>query len=236
VISSLRGRCPKPLDECATATYDNKHLKKFTTELLDKFITSRPQGISRKSIESYHYTLDNFVGYPLTPEGINAYLSSLSCGNGKLKFYSCLRALCNWLYVNDYILDNPIKKVSSPKTLKKLLPAINEEQLEILLKHCHCERDRAIISLLWYSGMRLSEVANVKEKDFNWSEGTVTILGKGNKYRKALAGNGEVRQWFTTHDSLEVLPCGIQSMLKRLAIETGIHCNPHSFRRGFCVH
>jgi len=84
--------------------------------------------------------------------------------------------------------------------------------------------------------MRLSEVANVKEKDFNWSEGTVTVLGKGNKYRKALAGNGEVREWFSNHHTLEVLPCGIQTMLKRLAQETGIHCNPHSFRRGFCVH
>jgi len=248
VISSLRGRCPKPLDECAMATYVDKSSKKFTTseakssqtiftkELLDKFITSRPQGISHKSIESYHYTLDSFVGHPLTPEGINAYLGSLSCHNGKLKFYSCLRALCNWLYVNDYIPDNPIKKVSTPKTSKKLLPAISKEQLEILLKHCHCERDRAIISLLWYSGMRLSEVANVRAQDFNWRDGTAIVLGKGNKFRKCLSGNGKVREWFTIHDSFEVLPGGIQTMLKRLAIETDIHCNPHSFRRGFCVH
>jgi hypothetical protein len=77
--------------------HEYKRCKKFTTELLGKFITSRPQGASSKSIESYHYTLDNFVGYPITPEGISSYLASLSCHNGKAKFYSCLRALCNWL-------------------------------------------------------------------------------------------------------------------------------------------
>ncbi len=104
-----------------------------------------------------------------------------------------------------------------------------------MLEHCHCERDKAILSLLWYSGMRLSEAANVKASDFSWNEGTVIVLGKGNKYRKCLAGNGEVRRYFATHKDLELTAAGMQTMLKRLAKETGIKCNPHSFRRGFCV-
>jgi hypothetical protein len=89
---------------------------KFTKELLDKFLQSRPSGMSKGSIEAYHYTLDKCIGHPLTPEAITQYLSSLSCRNGKLKFYSCLRALCNWLYNNGYIPDNPIKRVCVPKT------------------------------------------------------------------------------------------------------------------------
>jgi site-specific recombinase XerD len=84
--------------------------------------------------------------------------------------------------------------------------------------------------------MRLSEVASVKASNFNWDEGTVTVLGKGNRYRKALAGKGIVRAWFQNHDSLEITADGISTMLKRLGQNTGIHCNPHSFRRGFCVH
>ena len=62
------------------------------------------------------------------------------------------------------------------------------------------------------------------------------MLGKGNKYRKALAGNGLIRQWFSEHDTFDVSKAGAQTMLKRLAKETGIRCNPHSFRRGFAVH
>ena len=236
MISSLRGRCPRPLDECAMCNPEGKSSQKFTTELLDKFIASRPQGASKRSIESYHYTLDGFVGYTITPEGINEYFDSLSCHNGKLKFYSCLRALSNWLYLNDYIPNNPIKKVSPPRTQKRLLPAITREQLEVLLEYCHCERDRALISLLWYSGMRISEAINIKTSDFDWDEGTVTVLGKGNCYRKCLVGNGLVRQWFSEHDTFQISKGGAQTVLKRLAKETGIHCNPHSFRRGFCVH
>ena len=56
-IYSLRGRCPKPLDECAIHQIEIKKLQKFTTRLLEEFITSRPQGTSKRTIESYHYPL-----------------------------------------------------------------------------------------------------------------------------------------------------------------------------------
>ena len=117
-----------------------------------------------------------------------------------------------------------------------MLPAISKEQLEVLVNHALTERDKVTLNLLWYSGMRLSEAANVKAKDFNWREGTVIVLGKGNRFRKALAGNGIVREWFTKHYSLGITPHGIQTMLQRLGQATAIKCNPHSFRRGFCVH
>jgi integrase/recombinase XerD len=236
VISSLRGRCPKPLDECATYTREKDCSQKFTKELLEKFITSRPEGASKRTIESYHYTLDGFVGYPIIVDGVNAYLKSLTCHNGKAKFYSCLRALCNWLYQNHYIPDNPIKQVSPPQTQKRLLTAISKEQLDVLLHHCRCERDKALISLLWYSGMRISEAVNVKSSDFNWDEGTVIVLGKGNRFRKCLAGNGVVKEWFTEHGTFELSKGGAQTILKRLKADCGIQCNAHSFRRGFCVH
>jgi len=247
VISSLRGRCPRPLDECATPGNSSKNpevfttskakcSQVFTTELLGKFILSRPQGAIHRSIESYHYTLDSFIGYPITPEGINAYLASLRCHNGKAKFYSCLRALSRWLYRNDYISENVIEKVSPPKTQKRLLPAVSKEQLEVLVSRCLCLRDKAFVSFLWLSGTRLSEAINAKATDFDWEQGTVIVLGKGNRYRKALAGNGIVREWFSTHDSFEINKGGAQTMLKRLKAKTGIQCNAHSFRRGFCVH
>jgi site-specific recombinase XerD len=101
-----------------------------------------------RSIESYHYTLDNFIGYRLSPKGINTYLASLKCKNGKAKYYSCLRALSRWLYHNSFIQENIIEKVSPPKTQKKLMPAVSKEQSKVLIKYCRCERDRAFISFL----------------------------------------------------------------------------------------
>jgi len=199
---------------------------------LDKFISSRSSGISPNTVTLYHFALDRFVGYPLTPEGVNSYLNSMTCGNAKINYYSVIKTLSNWLYRTDQLPANPIKKVSPPRRQKKLLPAISKEQLDVLVAHAPTERDRVILNLLWYSGMRLSEAANVKVADFNWQEGTVVILGKGNRYRKALAGNGVVKDWFASHDSLEITSQGIKTMLRRLGKSTGIHCNPHSFRGG----
>lgn len=104
------------------------------------------------------------------------------------------------------------------------------------MAHCHSGREKAILSLLSYSGIRLSEVASVKAQDFNWEEGTVIVPGKGNRYRKALAENGIVREWFSEHNIFELDASGIQMMLKRLGRISGIHCNADSFRRGMVVH
>ena len=204
--------------------------------MFEKFLASRPDGCSKRTIEFYNYTLTHFIGYPLSSEGAMSYLKSLTCHNGKTRFYQALKTLFLWLYSNSHIQDKVIDRVSKPKHQKKLLPAVSKEQLEVLINHCHCERDRALISFLWYSGTRLSEATSIKKSDFNWQEGTIVVLGKGNKFRKALAGNGLVKQWFYTHDSFEIARAGIVTMLKRLGKETGIKCNPHSFRRGFCVY
>ena len=208
----------------------------FTNELLESFLASRPQGISHNTITLYRFALSRFIGYPLTSEGINSYLNSLSCQNGKHNYYRVIKTLCHWLHRGGHISVNPVEYVSAPRRQKKLLPAITREQLAVLIDQCHCERDKALISFLWYSGTRLNEAANAKANDFDWQEGTVVILGKGNRYRKALAGNGLVREWFSTHDSFEISRAGIMTMLKRLSKASGIKCNPHSFRRGMCVH
>jgi len=147
-----------------------------------------------------------------------------------------VKTLCRWLYHTEQLPSNPIEKVLPPRRQKKILPAISKDQLDTLTSYGICERDIVILNLLWYSGMRVSEVANVRAKDFDWEEGTVVILGKGNRYRKALAGNGVVKAWFTKHDELGLNTNGIQTMLVRLGKSTGIKCNAHSFRRGFCVH
>jgi len=43
------------------------------------------------------------------------------------------------------------------------LPVVSKEQLEVLVKHCHCERDRALINFLWHSGTRISEALSAED-------------------------------------------------------------------------
>jgi len=45
-------------------------------------------------MEIYHLALDKFIGYSLTPEGINSYLNSLTCGNAKHNYFRCIKTLC----------------------------------------------------------------------------------------------------------------------------------------------
>ena len=192
--------------------------------------------MSPNTITLYHYALDRFISYPLTPEGINSYLNSLSCRNGKHNYFRVIKTLCHWLHRNGYLSTNPIDYVSAPRRQKKLLPAISRDQLDTISSYCHCERDKALISFLWHSGTRLSEAANVEAKDFDWDEGTVIVLGKGNRYRKALAGNGIVKDWFTKHDSFEISYRGIKTMIQRLCRESGIKFSAHALRRGMAIH
>jgi len=49
--------------------------------------------LSKRTIEFYRYTLTDFVGYPLSPDGVGSYLKSLTCWNAKLRFYQSLKIL-----------------------------------------------------------------------------------------------------------------------------------------------
>jgi len=85
----------------------------LASPLLERFIGSRPEGLSKKTIQFYRYTLTGFVGYDLTPDGVALYLKSLICKNAKLRFYQSLKILLRWLLRNGYISDNPMEKVFS---------------------------------------------------------------------------------------------------------------------------
>jgi hypothetical protein len=137
----------------------------FTEDLLNRFLSGRANGLSPRTIMDYKWRLGLLVGYPLTPEGIKSFLDSLTCGTGKWNYFKSLCATVNWLYRSGYLTTHPAELTESPRRQSKILPAISEEQLDTLLARCHSGREKAIPSLLSYSGMRLSEVASVKAQE-----------------------------------------------------------------------
>ncbi len=214
--------------------------QKLTNDLLEAFLKSRRQGISAHTIAFYHTCLRRFVGYLLASQGINDFLHSLNCGNGKYSYYRAIRALCNWLHRQGYLEDNPIRLVDSPSVARKMLPSVTEEQVDVLLEATESQRDRCIVSILFDSGLRLSELCAIKPDDIDWKANTLKVRVKGNREAKApftshtarllkqhLSSNGHNCTIFG------MKPRGIQDMLSRLTVATGIKCNAHSFRRGF---
>jgi site-specific recombinase XerD len=216
-------------------------LTNHNSELLSRFLNSRRQGISPRTIEFYQSCLKPFVkSYDLIPEGINRFLSDLPCGNAKHAYYRAIRAFCNWLYRQGHLKSNLIAKVDAPKPAKQILPSLTREQVEYLIDNADSLRDRAIISLLADSGMRLSELTYITAEDIDWENHTVTIWGKGNKQRKAPFTERTaslIKQWMSHNGAGDTIwhlqNRGIQIMLTRLGQRTGLPCNPHTFRRTF---
>ena len=95
------------------------------------------------------------IGIELGSRGINSFLASLTCGNGKKNYFVAIRALVNWLYAGKA---KSMDSVAMPKVARRILPSIKVEDIPKLLAKCKCQRDKVVIQLLWTSGMRLSEV------------------------------------------------------------------------------
>jgi len=202
---------------------------------VDEFLASRRQGLADRTFEYYRDILYVFVGTDLTPKAINAWLASLKAKNAKLNHYQVVKIFCTWLHRSGKIKSNPASLVDRPKIKKTILPAITPVQLDMLLDAAECFRDKCILSLLFDSGARLSELVGIKDSDFDWDDKTVVVDGKtGQRKAPFTEKTGEaLKQWFSEHGAFELKKHGVQSMLRRLEEKTGIECNAHAFRRGF---
>ena len=189
----------------------------------------------------------NVVGLDVGGEDIRCFLSGLSCSlGGQHAYYRSLRAFFNWLYSPSSgfglkAWDNPILAVDPPKVDKKLLPALLQEQVTYLLDQAANARDKAIVSLFCDSGLRLSELANIRACDVDWSRHLIKATCKGNKEGLAAFGlrtEELLKQWLAIYNSnggpiWGLKARGIQAMLWRLESKTGVKCNAHAIRRGF---
>src|SRR4030042_1318045 len=117
------------------------------------------------------------------------------------------------------------------------MPSITSEQVEYLVSRVELLRDKCIIKVLFDSGMRLSELANIKHEGINWDNQTITIVGKGNKQRKApftQSTSALLRLYLddnhATSNIWGINKNGIDTMIRRLSKETGINFSCHSFR------
>jgi len=218
-------------------------------QLLSKFTESRRQGLSSTTIKFYKGYLSRaipVIGLNVTGQDITNFLNSLQCTNGgKHAYYRALRACYGWLYSrkSGYDLNpqyNPILAVEPPKVERKILPSLTPEQVNTLINVADNLRDKCIISLFADSGMRLNELVNMKAQEIDWEVYTVTIWGKGNKQRKAPFTNKTailLGDWLSNNGhSPNIWGMNgrqVEWMLRNLEKQTGIKCNPHSFRRGF---
>lgn len=102
---------------------------------------------------------------------------------------SSIRSFYKFSLKEGYITENPVLKVQTPKTKKKLPVFISDQKMDVLLDgHDFADdfegtRDKLIVELLFGTGIRLNELLTLKHRDFFESEKTIKVLGKRNKER-----------------------------------------------------
>jgi len=181
---------------------------------------------------------------------------------------SIARALSAWRGFYDYLIQhkgftqNPVTGLRAPKAAKTLPQALSVEQTVKFVNIQGDEilevRDHAILELFYSSGLRLAELVNLDIGMLDFSEGTVTVTGKGNKTRIVPLGShaaNAMQAWlqrrasikitdkdsnaiFVTEQGRRITPRAVQYRVKSWAIKQGINTDmhPHLLRHSFATH
>jgi len=185
------------------------------------------------------------------------------------------RAFFHWLVRRDTLEVNPFDRVVFPKVGRPLIQTITTEEFEKLLLACApphetgpfaeraAVRNRAILWLLYDTGIRVSELIHLRVGDLERKKGVVTVLGKGAKERRVALGQNclrnlsyyldkhrpdeeELAEWgsagedhlFLSETRQPLTKNGMEMLFKRLKARAGIvgkRISPHIFRHTFAM-
>ena len=148
-------------------------LDQFFSFLTNQYSISDIREVTHPMIRSWLVLL---MEEKISPRSVNRKLTTLK------SFYK-------FLLKEGMVSINPMRKIISPKTPKKLPSFIRKEKMEMLFDRIDfgtgfpALRDRIILEILYGTGMRLSELINLKETDIDFHQSTLKVLGKRNKER-----------------------------------------------------
>ena len=196
---------------------------------------------------------------------IRNYISYLYDNNYQAKsisrMISALRSYFKYLHKEDKIKSNPLDLITSPKLEKKLPKYLTINEIEKILNAVKIDdkigiRDAFILELLYVSGIRVSELTNIKLSDINNTENKIKIMGKGSKERIVFYGTRgrdllnkylSVRSEFLKYPNdylilsntgRKINPREIRNIINRIKVKAGVEINisPHTFRHTFATH
>ena len=231
-----------------TITSYKRDIEKYLTFLMEKKITQLDE-VSRFEILDFLQTLRQ----------------SGAADNSIIRMVSSLRKFHQYLKRESIVSDDPMQLIDTPKKASTLPKAISPQAVEQLLEAPDTTtplgvRDRTILELMYATGLRISELVNLKLSDMHLTMGFIQTMGKGEKER--IIPLGEIASQWLDHyldgarvylqdQSAETSEYvflnsrgkglsrqGVWKKVKQLALEAGIDQNvtPHTLRHSFATH
>ncbi|WP_018653009.1 site-specific tyrosine recombinase XerD [Actinobacillus capsulatus] len=181
--------------------------------IIEQFLDSlwQEHGLSENTSASYRLDLECFSEWLPTPKAfltlehfdLQAFLGErLEQGykaTSSARMLSCLRKFFRFLYTESYRQDDPTLTLTSPRKPIHLPKSLSEEQVMDLLDCPNTLdpvelRDRAMLELLYATGLRVTELVSLTIDNLNLRQGAVRIVGKGDKERLVPIGE-EASYW-----------------------------------------
>ena len=252
--------------------FNDNELNNVLTEYFDYL---KSKSLSENTIKNYFRDLIDYFNYlnqnnlsafkSIKPEHIRKMLSFLiDKGFSRLSIsrkISAIKSYITFLEKFNYSSDNYSELITIPKKTRILPKVMTEKEINQLIKHVEINtkknlRDDALIELLYSTGLRVSEVANLKIGDINFEKSEIKILGKGNKQRVVIFNNKSKEKiikylkndkrlislntgaLFQNKYKQSLSPRSIQRLLKKYLNFSGINSkySTHTLRHTFATH
>lgn len=229
--------------------YSENTIKSYQTDLkkFNEFENKNIKNITKDDIQDY-------IHYLASKE--NEETTSIS------RNISSLKSFYKFLELNRYVKNNPLTTITNPKNMKKLPKVLSEEEvnklLDINLINDFDYRNKAMLELMYSSGLRVSELIELNVNDIDIENASVRIFGKGSKerivplneyatnalneyilyHRPNLFKHGENNYLFLNNHGNKMTRQGFFKILKKIAQEKGINkeLSPHTLRHSFATH
>jgi len=184
------------------------------------------RGLSMNSIESYEFDLIQFKNF-IIENSINE--SPKKCSSSTVKRYlyknfsnkksrsqarsiSALKSFFNYLLFEGEIHSSPINDIESPKIENKLPEVLTEDEIKRLISSVNLDsefgqRNKTIIEVLYGTGIRVSELTDLKLSNIFFDENILKVTGKGNKERFVPLGkiaSIEIKKYLSDRDKLKI--------------------------------
>jgi integrase/recombinase XerD len=246
------------------------------TVLIDQFLDAVwvEQGLSENTLSAYGSDLRIFAKWlagqsMLEVDGaeLSSFLASRykeGIGNrSSARILSSLRRFYAYYIRENNIKVDPTALIESPHIGQPLPASLSEQDVELLLDAPEVTnalgfRDRAMLEMLYATGLRVSELVNLRFEQISFRQGVVRIIGKGNKERlvpvgeeamswlenymgqarKTILGERQCDYLFVTNRAGSMTRQAFWHIIKRHAKKAGINkeLSPHTLRHAFATH